>query len=420
MRRSGIAPAMIVMIVFTSLLFSQKMSVKDDEAHMLMEVYDEGTTGSIGLPSGMQPVSTANKLYNISGTLYWSGSALGTSSHAGGWVDSGLNVYTASSTDKVGIGTTAPEFKLSLDDDGGIIAKGHQNVGATLATSGEGVRLIWYPRKYAFRAGYANSTEWDDANIGSGSAAMGSQTTASGYFSVAMGYTCRAIEAYAVAMGAYTEAHEAATAFGWYTNASGGASTALGSYTQAEALNSCAIGQYNIGGGSGGSWIWTDPIFEIGNGINAESRSNALTVLKNGHVGLGVTSPDQELEIDGSGVLIEAGNSGLINSPLIQIGVDGNGHSFIQANHASGSPSLDINLITRNAGVSNAAMTLKGNGNVGIGTTSPQAKLHVNAVMRLEPQGSAPSGGLGDLYAGTDGKLYFHNGTTWKEVQLTP
>ena len=37
---------------------------------------------------------------------------------------------------------------------------------------------MWYPAKAAFRAGSAN-TEWDDANIGLRSTAMGANTTAS-------------------------------------------------------------------------------------------------------------------------------------------------------------------------------------------------------------------------------------------------
>jgi len=57
-------------------------------------------------------------------------------------------------------------------------------------------------------------------------------------------------------------------------------------------------------------------------------------------------------------------------------------------------------------------------GNLGVGTSDPQQKVHINGVMRLEPQATQPTGALGDLYVGTDGKLYFHNGTGWKEVQL--
>ena len=60
-------------------------------------------------------------------------------------------------------------------------------------------------------------------------------------------------------------------------------------------------------------------------------------------------------------------------------------------------------------------------GSLGVGVSSPQQKVHVSGAMRLEPQASAPSGGdLGDLYVGTNGNLYFHNGTAWRIVQLVP
>ncbi len=61
-------------------------------------------------------------------------------------------------------------------------------------------------------------------------------------------------------------------------------------------------------------------------------------------------------------------------------------------------------------------------GNVGFGIDAPLQKVHIDGVMRLEPQASAPTGGaLGDLYVSSaDNKLYFHNGTEWKEVQLVP
>ncbi len=57
-------------------------------------------------------------------------------------------------------------------------------------------------------------------------------------------------------------------------------------------------------------------------------------------------------------------------------------------------------------------------GNIGVGTNNPQQKVHISGAMRLQPQASAPAGDLGDLYVNTDGKLYFHDGTSWREVQL--
>ena len=60
-------------------------------------------------------------------------------------------------------------------------------------------------------------------------------------------------------------------------------------------------------------------------------------------------------------------------------------------------------------------------GNLGVGTSTPQRKVHISGAMRLEPQAAEPANGaLGDLYVGTDGNLYFHNGSSWREVQLVP
>jgi hypothetical protein len=59
-----------------------------------------------------------------------------------------------------------------------------------IPVSGEGVRLMWYPGKAAFRAGriWAGNSQWDDANIGEYSAAFGQSTTASGTNSFAIGH----------------------------------------------------------------------------------------------------------------------------------------------------------------------------------------------------------------------------------------
>jgi hypothetical protein len=57
-------------------------------------------------------------------------------------------------------------------------------------------------------------------------------------------------------------------------------------------------------------------------------------------------------------------------------------------------------------------------GNIGVGISNPEQKVHINGVMRLQPQTTAPTGAKGDLYAGDDGNLYFHDGTSWRQVQL--
>lgn len=71
-------------------------------------------------------------------------------------------------------------------------------------------------------------------------------------------------------------------------------------------------------------------------------------------------------------------------------------------------------------GICTPRFAIEEGGNVGIGLTNPQRTLHIKDVMRLEPQSNTPSGGMGDLYVGTNGELYFHNGTDWKQIQLVP
>ena len=58
------------------------------------------------------PATTANKLYNLSGDLYWAGSVIGGAS-TGQWTTDGTNVWRAGGN--VGIGTTAPDARLHVD-----------------------------------------------------------------------------------------------------------------------------------------------------------------------------------------------------------------------------------------------------------------------------------------------------------------
>ena len=133
----------------------------------------------------------------------------------------------------------------------GLVATGTLSSGSIPAT-GAGSRLMWYPGKAAFRAGYAPGTEWDDPAIGLHSTAMGYSTTASGLGSSSIGYETTASGNYSTAWGIRTTASgNFSTAFGSNTLASGAASIALGTGTSASGNYSTALGINNTASGAG-------------------------------------------------------------------------------------------------------------------------------------------------------------------------
>jgi hypothetical protein len=330
--------------------------------------------------------STTGK-YSLSGSYVWAPAAqylmMHSASSEGLYYDNATIEYRNSSgnpvfftnwnnghgyfSNRLGIGTTIPLARLHVADST-VIFSAPGDVTATpanLPVTGQGKRMLWYPDKAAFRAGYVNNDQWDKGNIGyysfaagfntkaSGnqSTALGMNTTASASMSFAAGYNTVASNAYCVATGMQTVASgEGSTAFGIYSQSTSTASTAMG-------LNSLASGYYSTAGGfnsiasgvssvamgwrtiaSGGSGIAMgqdamaighisvslggrtmakafgafacglfndstdspdivienpqDRIFQIGNGAGFNTfRSNAMTVLRNGNVGIGHLTP---------------------------------------------------------------------------------------------------------------------------------
>lgn len=188
----------------------------------------------------------------------------------------------------------------------------------------------WASGDYAVALGQASAS-------GENAIAMGRNTSASGLISTAMGSLTFASGDYATstgkdteaigyasfsannftdatgsssfAMGSFTVAGAAGSlATGNGTLASGNYSSSFGSGTRAQSYSSMAIGTYNLGGGNFQAWVSTDPVFEIGNGTSDMDRSNALIVLKNGHVGLGTNSPNNRLQIT-NGSDVSSGNA---------------------------------------------------------------------------------------------------------------
>jgi len=77
--------------------------------------------------------------------------------------------------------------RFRVDSAGGVVALGQIGIGI-IPASGAGWRMMWYPAKTAFRAGYADAGgQFDESNIGYYSWAGGALNTAAGIYSFAMG-----------------------------------------------------------------------------------------------------------------------------------------------------------------------------------------------------------------------------------------
>lgn len=158
----------------------------------------------------------------------------------------------------IGVGTATPLADFHIENSNGVLFTGTHGVG-TIPTSGAGTRMMWYPAKSAFRAGYVTGTNWDNSLIGEYSFAAGYNTRASGMYSVAFGLNSLAIGAYSFVAGQGCTANgsfafasgENATAFGDYGvalgrggSASGYGSVAIGYHPTASADYALALGNY--------------------------------------------------------------------------------------------------------------------------------------------------------------------------------
>ncbi|MCP4091226.1 MAG: hypothetical protein GY746_15760, partial [Gammaproteobacteria bacterium] len=145
-------------------------------------------------------------------------------------------------------------------------------------------RMFFDKGKSAFRVGSATGTNWDTDNLGIYSVAFGLNTKATGIVSTAVGYK---------------------------TDASGFSSTAMGAETRAVSAYETAIGRFNTDYTPNDTigWDAADRLFVIGNGQMLGTKSNALTIYKNGKMNINDAydmptadgTSGQVLTTDGSG-----------------------------------------------------------------------------------------------------------------------
>ena len=182
----------------------------------------------------------------------------------------------------VGIGTNTPTAKL--DVAGNLKVRGTIIAGEYATANGNS----------AFSMGRGTTASGDN------STAMGYNTVASGVYSTAMGLFSNASGQGSVSMGANNVASGLtslalgsdntasgffSTAMGIYSNASGNQSVAIGTGITAKSNAEIAVGIYNTvyQPGSTEGYVASDRLFVIGNGTDANNKSDAMVVLKNGN-----------------------------------------------------------------------------------------------------------------------------------------
>ncbi|MES2774516.1 MAG: hypothetical protein V4722_10045 [Bacteroidota bacterium] len=211
------------------------------------------------------------------------------------------NAMTVLRNGNVGIGVVNPV--TSIHTDGGIFSVGEID---SAVISGAGARLMWIPKKWSLRAGKATATSWQKDSIGTGSVAFGFGNRAIGAYSFSsgtgnisrdtgsfsFGFQCEATADYAVAMGRNSmAAHHASTALGYFVVSKSVGCLSVGSCN--DISDTPPVNAFNE----------NDRVFQVGNGLFTTSRSNAMTVLRNGNVGIGILIPTEKLHITGNAII---------------------------------------------------------------------------------------------------------------------
>ncbi|HOY32753.1 MAG TPA: tail fiber domain-containing protein [Bacteroidales bacterium] len=212
---------------------------------------------------------------------------------------------------------------VAMGDLAKALGEGATAFGSSSLASGTNATALGYAANahgpYSFAAGY-NPTA-----LGSNSIALGWMAYANNFAGNAIGYETTTYGQYATALGYQcTASGSAAMAIGNNTATTGNYSIAMGSYTTTPSAYEMVVGRYNTyyTPGSSATWYTNDRLFVIGNGTSSSALSNALTVMKNGKVGIGSDTPGEMLHVRNAGgaakIRIAAADSNLAEVNFFQ------------------------------------------------------------------------------------------------------
>lgn len=191
-------------------------------------------------------------------------------------------IVSASHSQNIGIGISNPAARLHVADSS-VLFSASGDIPVTphnVPVSGGGRRLMWYPDKAAFRAGYVNTNYWDKDSIGSysfasgkdikakglGATAFGELTSAEGEASFASGFSSAASGNVATALGNSISSGFGSLSSGIGAIASGDYSVACGNASSAGGYSSVAFGNFATANG--------DHAFAAGSSANASALNS--------------------------------------------------------------------------------------------------------------------------------------------------
>ena len=274
----------------------------------------------------------------------------GTSAYAFAARAASTDIFVVRGDGNVGIGTTSPQQKLHIVDTDGANIILNSNTGAE--NNG-----IWMTEG-GIAAPYANGAyvHYDSTNnafkINTGTTSLTTKLT---------------IERDSGNVGIGT------TSPGIKLDVNSGGSDSVARFTSTDARARILISDNNDISYFG-TYIGTTFL-----GPDDTPSGNTINVLSNGNVGIGVTVPTAKLDVRGTGNFLGTAASG---APLVTI------------ENNSGSTATSYGLLVKGGGNSSSGKTfevrddsgntdliVKGNGNVGIGTSSPAQKLDVQGTI---------------------------------------
>ena len=176
-------------------------------------------------------------------------------------------------------------------------------------------------------------------------------------------------------------------------------------------------------------------VFLSGISQNVQSTSTErMRISNNGNVGIGTNSPSKKLHIEGdgggsTGIQIESTNSSGAGYMYIQRGTDGKAYIVNQSNHA-----MILGANNRfDSSSGGPQLYLKEDGNIGIGNSSPERKLHIkngrfliegvtgeetNAVIELKNANGKTNYIFSETASGKDGDLIFRLGDNTNKFRI--